>query len=437
MTESSNHELPRRLSLLDATMLNVGSMIGSGIFIVPAAVALYLHSSVEIIAAWIVGGIVSLCGALSFAELGAMMPYAGGQYVYLKKTYGPVWGFLSGWASFTVIMTASIAAVAVGFAQYLGYFFPMSDIEIKLTAIGSIIILTFVNAVGTEFGIRVQNILTFIKMFALFVLAVAGIFFSPQTEILREPILFSIPSFGLAMMAILWAYDGWVDLSFVAGEIRDPEKTIPRSLFLSTMIVIVLYLAVNLAFVSVLPIATMANSSLVASDAAVVMFGGIGASLIAVAIMISMFGANNAFVFTAPRIYYAMAREGLFFRSMALLHASSRAPVIALIAQGAWAIVLVLIGTFNQLITYIVFAIWIFYALSCAAVIILRQREPETNRPYKTWGYPFTPVVFILFAVGLVINTIMESPMDAAIGLVLIFSGLPAYWYWQKQQRSE
>lgn len=430
-------ELPRRLSLLDATMLNVGSMIGSGIFIVPATVALYLHSPTEIMFAWIAGGLVSLCGALSFAELGAMMPYAGGQYVYLKRTYGDVWGFLSGWASFTVIMTASIAAVAVGFAQYLGFFFPFSEMEIKLVAVGSIILLTAINAIGTEFGIGVQNVLTFIKMFALFAIAIAGIFFSSEVISNTSTNSFSIPSFGLAMMAILWAYDGWVDLSFVAGEIKEPNTTIPRSLFLSTIIVIGLYLAVNVSFLSVLSIETMSSSSLVASDAAVVIVGTMGASIIAIAIMISMFGANNAFVFTAPRIYYAMARERLFFPSMAKLHATSSTPIIALLAQCVWASVLVFLGTFNQLITYIVFAIWIFYAMSCAAVIILRKRNPEADRPYKTFGYPFTPIIFILFAIGLVINTILESPKDAAIGLLLIFSGLPVYWYWRNKNEKK
>ncbi len=418
-------------------MLNVGSMIGSGIFIVPAAVAVSLHSPAEILIAWVVGGIVSLCGALSFAELGAMMPFAGGQYVYLKKTYGDVWGFLSGWASFTVIMTASIAAVAVGAAQYLGFFFPLSDVEIKLIATGSIIVLTFINAVGTEFGIGVQNVLTFLKMGALLAIAAGGIWFSGGMVSSTWEWSATVPSFGLAMIAILWAYDGWVDLSFVAGEIAEPEKTIPRALFLSTIIVIVLYLAVNFAFLMVLTPEQMRSSDLVASDAAVVMLGTAGAGGVVIAIMVSMFGANNAFVFTAPRIYYAMAKERLFFPPMAQIHAVARTPVIALVAQCVWACVLVWLGTFEQLITYIVFAIWIFYALSCGAVIILRKKHPAMERPYRTVGYPFTPAVFILFAAGLVINTIVESPGDAAVGLLLIFSGLPAFWYWKRKQQHD
>lgn len=434
MHNDRSNELPRRLTLLDATMLNVGSMIGSGIFIVPATVAMYLHSPIEIIAAWIIGGIVSLCGALSFAELGAMMPHAGGQYVYLTRTYGAVWGFLSGWASFTVIMSASIAAVAVGFAEYLGYFFTFSALEIKLVAVASILLLTVINAAGTEFGIGIQNILTFIKMSALGLLAAFGFLHATDSAASTAELLPPTTSFGLAMIAVLWAYDGWVDLSFVAGEIKEPGKTIPRSLILSTLIVIVLYLAVNFSFLSLLSIPTMAASTQVATDAAVTIHGGAGATFIAVAIVISMLGANNAFVFTAPRIYYAMAREQLFFRSMGLLHATKRTPVIALIAQGTWACALVFLGTFNQLITYIVFSIWIFYALSCSAVIILRKRYPDEVRPYKTTGYPLTPIIFILFAVILVFQTIIENPSDAAKGLVLIFSGLPAYWYWKRKK---
>ncbi len=422
-------------------MLNVSSMIGSGIFLVPATVALYLHMSFDIILAWIVGGIVSLFGALSYAELGAMMPHAGGQYVYLKRTYGPLWGFLSGWSSFTVIMTASISAVAVGFAQYMTYFIPMSDAELKIVAITTILVLTMVNIIGTKFGARFQNVITLGKIASLLVLIVSAAFFyfsstgsfMPSVEPREFEWHSYLSSFGMAMLAILWAYDGWVDLSFVAGEVEQPERSIHRSLIISTAMIIVLYVAVNLSFLIVLPVSSMAASHFVASDAAVRMMGDAGASFVAAAVMMSMLGANQSFILTAPRIYYAMAKEGLFFRRMQLLHATRRTPVIGLLAQAAWASALVLIGTFDQLITYIVFAIWIFYALSCTGVIILRKRYPDAVRPYKAWGYPMTPIIFILFALVLVGNTIIESPRDAAIGLLLVFSGVPAYWYWNRK----
>lgn len=437
----ARNELPRRLSLFDSIMLNVSSMIGSGIFLVPATVALYLHTSFDIILAWIIGGIVSLFGALSYAELGAMMPHAGGQYVYLKRTYGPLWGFLSGWSSFTVIMTASISAVAVGFAQYMTYFLPMTETEVKIVAIILILCLTMVNIVGTKFGARFQNVITLSKIASLVVLIVSAAysyFSSPQSfarTVAPQALEWHsyLSSFGMAMLAILWAYDGWVDLSFVAGEVEQPERSIHRSLIISTVMIIVLYVAVNLSYLAVLPVSSMASSHFVASDAAVQMMGNAGAAFIAAAVMISMLGANQSFILTAPRIYYAMAKEGLFFRRMQLLHATRRTPVIGLLAQAAWATALVVLGTFDQLITYIVFAIWIFYTLSCTAVIILRKRNPDAVRPYKTWGYPYTPIIFILFALALVGNTINENPREAAIGLLLVFSGVPAYWYWSRK----
>lgn len=443
------NELPRQLTLFDSVMLNVSSMIGSGIFLVPATVALYLHTSFDIILAWVIGGIVSMFGALSYAELGAMMPHAGGQYVYLKRTYGPLWGFLSGWSSFTVIMTASIAAVAVGFAQYMKYFVPMSETGVKIVAIFSILVLTAVNIVGTKFGARFQNVITLSKIAALLILIASAAYFyfsSPQESVQsvvpgRAERGSYLSSFGMAMLAILWAYDGWVDLSFVAGEVEQPERSIHRSLILSTVLIIVLYVAVNLSFLAVLPVSLMASSHFVASDAAVRIMGEAGAAFIAAAVMVSMLGANQSFIFTAPRIYYAMAREGLFFRPMQVLHATRRTPVIGLLAQAVWASVLVLLGTFDQLITYIVFAIWIFYALSCTAVMILRTRHPDAVRPYKTWGYPYTPIIFILFALALVVNTVIESPSDAFIGLLLVFSGVPAYVYWngkiQQQEKGD
>ncbi|MEW5798164.1 MAG: amino acid permease [Bacteroidota bacterium] len=435
------NELPRQLSLFDSIMLNVSSMIGSGIFLVPATVALYLHSSFDIILAWVIGGIVSMFGALSYAELGAMMPHTGGQYIYLQRTYGPLWGFLFGWSSFTVIMTASISAVAVGFAQYMTYFIPMNETEVKFVAIISILFLTTVNIIGTKFGAQFQNVITLSKIASLLVLIVSAAYFyfsSPQQPVQVVELQGTewgsyLSSFGMAMLAILWAYDGWVDLSFVSGEVVQPERSIHRSLIISTAMIIVLYVAVNLSYLVVLPVSSMASSHFIASDAAVRMMGNFGASFITASVMISMLGANQSFILTAPRIYYAMARKELFFHSMQLLHATRRTPVIGLLSQAAWASVLVLLGTFDQLITYIIFAIWIFYALSCAAVIILRKRNPDAVRPYKTWGYPYTPIIFILFALALVGNTIIENPMDAAIGLLLVFSGVPAYWYWKRK----
>lgn len=436
-------ELPRTLSLLDATMINIGSMIGSGIFIVPAAIALQLNSTLPIVLVWAVGGVISLFGALSMAELGAMMPRAGGQFVYLREIYGPLAGFLYGWTLFIVIQTAAIAAVAVGFATYLGYFFPFTHLETKLLGVSSIVILTGINCFGTKLGAAVQNVFTFLKIGALAAVVVTGFFLGGGTTENVLPLLPEsgisniIGAFSIAMVAVLWSYDGWIEITYVAGEVKDPGRNIHRSLLLSTVVVIVFYVLVNLAFLYVLGVARVAESELVASDAATVIHGGAGAAIVALTVAVSMFGANNGFVFTGARIYYAMSRAGLFFKSLGNIHPRFETPVASLLVQGGWSSVLVFTGTYDQLITYIVFASWVFYAMSCAGVLLLRRRTPDAVRPYRTWGYPVTPVVFMLFAAALGLSTIVESPADAAIGALMILSGVPAYWWWKKQKSKD
>jgi APA family basic amino acid/polyamine antiporter len=440
---SSSTELPRTLDLLDATMINIGSMIGSGIFIVPAAIALHLDSTLLIVLVWLIGGVVSLFGALSMAELGALMPRAGGQFVYLCEAYGPLVGFLYGWTLFIVIQTAAIAAVAVGFARYLGFLLPLDATAIRVVAIASIVLLTAINCYGAKLGAVVQNIFTFLKVGALAAIVVASFTFSGGssanfnsiTPTLQNSSLLN--AFALALVGVLWSYDGWIEITYIAGEVKHPERNIPRSLLISTLVVMGFYIVVNLAFIYVLGVEKVAASSLVASDAATVIHGSIGAGIVAATVAVSMFGANNGFVFTGSRMYYAMARAGLFFRSLGSIHPRFETPGASLLAQGAWSCLLVLSGTYDQLIAYIIFASFLFYAMSCAAVIILRRRSPDALRPYKTWGYPLTPIVFILFAVALTINTIVESPSDAAIGYAMILAGIPAYWWWKKNTRGE
>ncbi len=439
----SSPDLPRTLSLLDATMINIGSMIGSGIFIVPAAIALHLDSTLLIVLVWVIGGVVSLFGALCMAELGALMPQAGGQFVYLREAYGQLAGFLYGWTLFIVIQTAAIAAVAVGFATYLGYFVHFTDGEIKLVAIASIIVLTAVNSLGTKLGATVQNVFTFLKVGSLAAIVVTSFLMSGGSVANFQSINQSInptvhysdlaSAFAIAMVAVLWSYDGWIEITYVAGEVKRPERNIHRSLLISTIVVIGFYILVSLAFIYVLGVQNVAQSSLVASDAATVIHGSIGAAVVAITVAISMFGANNGFVFTGARIYYAMARAGFFFRSLGSIHPRFKTPVASLLVQGAWSCLLVFSGTYDQLITYIVFASWVFYAMSCGAVIVLRRRTPDVHRPYKTWGYPFTPILFIVFAVALAGSTIIESPRDAAIGCAMILSGVPAFWFWKRK----
>ncbi len=431
-------ELRRDLSLLDSTMLNLGSMIGSGIFLVPATIALYLQSALLVIVAWVVGGLVSLLGALSMAELGALYPRAGGQFVYLREAYGPLWGFLYGWTAFAVINGASIAAVAVGFATYLGYFVPLSPAGIKIMAMASILFLTFIQFFGVKLGARVQNGLTFLKLAPLAMLVMLGLLKGNPANLtsVGQPLPLSglVGPLGLALVAVLWAYDGWVEITYVAGEVKDPQKNIPRSLLLSTVLAILVYVLVNLAYFSILPLTAISKSPLVAADAFTVTIGPLGAALAALAVLLATAGCNNGLILSSARIYYAMAREREFFHTLARLHPRFHTPVAALIAQGIWSMLLVLTGTFNQLFTYVIFVSWIFYALAAAAVIVLRRRLPERTRPYRVWGYPWTLYVFMLFSLGLVLNTLISDLRDAAIGLGIVALGLPAYGYWRRRK---
>ncbi|MDZ7290349.1 MAG: amino acid permease [candidate division KSB1 bacterium] len=429
--------LRRELTLLDSIMINVGTIIGSAIFIVPATVALHVQSSTLAVMAWVAGGIVSLLGALSVAELGAAMPHAGGQYVYLREAYGPMWGFLYGWTAFAVISSASIAAIAIGFAQYLGYFVQLNVFGIKAIAILSIIFLTTINCFGLKFGAWTQNTFTFAKIAALVALFTLGFILPAGSSKNFLPLLPAqswlslLGPFGLAMVEVLWAYDGWIEITYVAGEVKNPQRHLAAAIIFSTAIVIAIYILINFAYIHVLSVPRMAHSQLVASEAATTMMGKSGAVLITLAILISMFGANNGIIFTSARIPYAMAKERLFFHALSHVHVKWRTPVTALVIQGMWACLLALTGTYRQLITYVIFASWIFYAMSCGAVILLRRKAPYLTRPYKTWGYPFTPLVFIFVALWLVINTIIHDPRDAAIGAGLIVLGLPAYFYWK------
>ena len=435
---SDQPRLKRVLSLMDATMINAGGIIGSGIFMVPATVALYTASSSLFFMVWILGGVVSLFGALSVAELGAAMPKAGGQYVFLNEAYGPVWGYLYGWSAVVVINTASMAAVGVAFAEYLKFFYTISDLAVKEIAIFSIILLTIINIVDVKSGARFQNVFTFAKLGAILGVILLGLFleggstqnFSPLFT--DRPPLSLIGPLGLAMVAVLWTFDGWIFVTYVAGEVKNPKRNIPLSLILCMVIVVTVYLALNTVLVYVLGFDQMIGSELVMADAASKFIGGKGAAIVTIIILISLIGANNGFILTSARINYAMARDNRFFKQAAIIHPKFQSPANALIIQCIWACILTFSGTFNQLITYIIFASWIFYGMSAGAVIILRKKKPDMERPYQIPFYPWIPIIFILFAIFLTVNTILEAPRDAAIGAGLILAGLPLYYYWKK-----
>jgi len=431
-------KLARVLTLLDATMINAGGIIGSGIFMVPATIALLTGSTSLILAVWVFGGLISLFGALSVAELGAAMPRAGGQFVYLNEAYGPVWGYLYGWSCVAVINTASIAAVGVAFSEYLSFFFPLSTMGIKSVAILSVILLTIINILDVKSGARAQNVFTLLKIGAIFgIISLGLVMDGGSAENIQpfypdRPLPALVGPLGLAMVSVLWTYDGWIFITYVAGEVKNPGRNIPLSLVFCMLIVISIYLLINFVFTYTLGIGAMGTSTLVASDSAFIFLGEKGSALVSIIILISLLGANNGFILTSARINYAMARNRLFFQQAAKVHPKFKSPANALIIQAVWACALTFSGTYNQLITYIIFASWIFYAMSCAAVIILRKKRPEMKRPYKTPGYPYIPIIFILFAVFLTFNTILEAPRDAAVGVGIILAGLPLYFYWKK-----
>ena len=435
---SDQPKLKRVLSLLDATMINAGGIIGSGIFMVPAAVAMFTGSASLFFMVWIAGGIVSLFGALSVAELGAAMPRAGGQYVYLSEAYGPVWGYLYGWSAVAVINTASIAAVGVAFSEYLRFFFPITDVSIKGIAVATIVLLTIINILDVKSGARFQNVFTISKLGAIFGIIILGLVMEGGSNQNLSP-FFSDQSFtelvgplGLAMVSVLWTFDGWIFITYVAGEVKNPGRNIPLSLIFCMLIVVTIYLLLNYVLIYTLGFTGMNGSDLVVSDAASVFLGNKGAAIVTLIILISLIGANNGFVLTSARINYAMAKDKLFFYQASQIHPRFKSPSNALIIQCVWASLLTFTGTFNQLITYIIFASWIFYGMSAGAVIILRNKKPDMERPYKTPVYPWIPIIFILFAIFLTINTIIEAPRDAAIGAGIILAGLPMYYYWKK-----
>jgi len=423
-------------------MINVGTIIASAIFFVPSDIAKAIPGAGPAVLVWVIGGAVSLLGALCVAELGAAMPQAGGMFVYLREAYGPLWAYLYGWGAGIVINPASIAAISVVCATYLGYFVPMSPGAIPWVAAGTTVVLTALNCLGVKPGTLTQNVLTFLKIGLVLLLIVAGLLLPGGSTRNFHPLwpagspLALLPAFGVAMVSVLWAYDGWIEITYVGSEVKDPGRTMPRAIVLSTLIGVALYTAVTIAYQYVLPAAKIAGSPLVASDAAQVTLGGAGAGLVAAAIVVSTLGANNGIILTAARIPYAMAQDGQLLRFLGAVHRRFATPVASLLTQGAITVALTLSGKYQALYTYVVFVGWIFYALSCAAVMRLRAKRPDLERPYRAWGYPFTPIVFIAFALWLVVNTIAQSPRDAAIGAGLVLIGLPFFYYFRRRERS-
>ena len=431
-------ELRRSLTQLDLTMIAIGSTIGSGIFLVPAMVARTLESPLLILGVWVIGGVTALCGALTFAELGGMMPQAGGVYVFLNEAYGGLAGFLYGWAYFLVVNTGGIAALAIAFATYFGVLVPVGPGGIQLIAVTGIIIVSVINVLGVKAGGVFSDIFTGLKLLGIiFLLAVGFGWGSWHTTDFLRPI--GNTSSGLAgaltiaMVGVLWSYGGWQHATYTAAEAKDPRRDIPRALIISAIVVVALYVSINVAYLLLLSPHEMGSSSHVAADAISRVLGPTGAILISVTIFISTFGTAGIYTLTAPRIYFAMAKDGVFFRSVATVHPKYRTPSVAIVLQSAWAIALIFLwGTFERLISYVVFTDWIFFALTAASIFLFRRRRPEAERPYRTIGYPVTPAVFLGVAALFVLNTLLERPWESSFGLLFLALGVPVYYFWKR-----
>ena len=426
--------LPRTLGLIDALSIVIGVTIGGGIFLVPNLVAQQLKSIPWILAVWAFAGVISFFGALACAELGCAIPATGGQYVYLREAYGPLIGFLCGWSMFTVSRTAQVAWLGVTLAIYVSYFAPLAPVASKLLGIAAIAVFSFINYRGVKAGAAVQKIFAFAKVAGLLVIIAAALLWGKGVaSSAASPGGFSMSGFGVALIACVLAYDGWVQLTFVAGEIRNPQRNIFLSLALGTLACIAIYVLANIAYLHVLSISEIASSDRVAAAAAERSFGPRGGGLVSLIILISIIGTLNGCFLTSPRVYYAQARDGLFFRKFAGIQPQYRTPSFAIIAQGAWATVLVVTGSYETLVDYAMFALWLSYALMVAGVIVLRRKRPDLPRPYRMWGYPVTPILFLAITAWFLINMLITRPVPSLAGVALIATGVPVYFVWAKR----
>ncbi len=435
--------LRRTLGLRDLILIVIGSVIGSGIFIVPGAVLRQTGGQIGIaLVVWLIAGVLSLLGALTYGELGAANPKAGGLYIYMRDAFGPLPAFLFGWTLFFVIGSGSIATLAVAFSGYLNALVPMPPAIMPVVAVLMIATVTAINVRGARHGANVQNWTTVAKAGAIVVMSVmlitAGDGLTRGGEALWPESfdLGLLSAVGLAMIGVLWAYEGWQFVTFSAGEALDPQRTFPRGIVVGTAALIVIYLLANIGYIAALGPAGVAATDSVAADAVGAVLGPIAGKLIAATILVSMFSAANSVTLTAPRVFYAMARDGLFFRRLAAVHPRFGTPAFAILASAAWAMLLAATGTFEQLLTYVVFAGWIFYALGALSIFVYRRRYPEMHRPFRVPGYPLTPALFVLAAAAIVINTLFVQPREAFLGLGIVLLGTPAFFLWRTRART-
>ena len=425
------HELPRRLGAIDATAVVIGIVIGSGIFVLPNLIARSLPSGPAILAVWIVAGVLSFFGALAYAELGAMLPDTGGQYVYLREAYGQACAFVSGWTFMLAVVAGGSAWLAVTFSIYAGYFLPLTAVTAKMLSVALIVALTAVNYVGVEAGAWVQRTFTGLKIAGLLVLIVAGLLSGSSAAPAPTPAFHDL-HFGVAMAACLMAYNGWSYVSFVAGEVRHPEKNLLRSLVLGMLTVAVLYVSANISYLKVMTVAQIAATDRVGADLATRTMGPIGGTFVSLTVLLSIIGAVNGCILTGSRLPFAQARDRLFFARFADVHPRFQTPGFAILCSGEWTAILVLTGSYETLYSYSILAAWIFYTMSVAAVFVLRRKLPNALRPYRMWGYPYTLWLFVAVSVWFMADALVTQTLPSLMAFVIVAAGVVAYRLWRR-----
>lgn len=448
----SSPSLDRAIGLSSATLLVIGGIVGSGIFLTTGLMAASLPSPTLLLLAWVVGGLLALAGALTYAELGAMFPRAGGVYVYLHEAFGALPAFLYGWTMLLVALCGGCAAVAVGFADYLSHFFPSLGVDHvvvavplgvrvwsisagQLTGAASLVCLGAVNYVGVRSGSATNAVLTTAKMAGLVLLPVFALVTAHVhpvwTPVVPPHLASPAVAFGVAMIAVLWANDGYYFLTYAAGEVRDPHRNLPRALTYGLLGVLAIYLIVNLTYLAALPMSDLAGASRVAERAAIAMVGPIGGTVVALTVVVSTFGCNAAAILASSRLLYAMSADGLFFKAAGKVHTRFHSPHVAIVLVTVWSALLALTGTYEQLFTYVVFTAVLFNLFGGLALFVLRRTRPHLERPYRVWGYPVVPALFLVGSVLVIVNTLEQRPFESLIGLGLLALGLPVYAYWR------
>lgn len=436
-----------------AILFVIGSVIGSGIFLTTGGMAAVIPSTSLLLGAWTLGGLLALAGGLTYAEMGAMFPRSGGVYVFLKEAYGPLPAFLYGWAALLVVISGGIAAVAVGFADYVSYFVPAASpqnilVSIplpwktanisagQLVGVAAIVVLGAVNYVGVRTGNMVNAVLTAAKVAGLAALPIMALYAArvePSfTPVVPPDLARPAASFGIAMIAVLWTYEAWYFVTYAAGEIKDPKRNVPLALTVGILSITTVYLVVNVAYVHALSLEEMSGVSRIAERAAAALVGPWGATFVAMTVVVSTFGCNAAAILAGSRLLFAMASDGVFFPAARKVHPVYHTPHLAIIGLTVWASLLALSGTYEQLFTYVMFASILFSVATGCALFKLRWSRPDQPRPYRTWGYPVVPIVFIAGSAAFVVNTLLERPVEAFAGLGLVALGIPAYWYWSR-----